>query len=238
PDRVQDRIALVQKVGAFLTANPSYEVADRDVTAAKATALYDATQAAQAPLQTAQAALVTASGVLNTAQAALVKAMRGVIKILDVTLSRTDARWHSFGLNIPATPTTPATPTGFRATVMGSEVLLECDAMPLATRYRFRRKIEGVDATYQLVAGSRTPMAMLEGVAGGLTMLFTAEAVNGGAQSVPSDPITVVTPSTAEAPIAKPAISEAELAPLAAISPNGNGNGDGNGNGSYAVSRL
>ncbi len=122
---------------------------------------------------------------------------------------------------------------------MGSEVLLECDAMPLATRYRYRRMIEGVDTTYQLVASSRTPMAMLEGVAGGLSMLFTAEAVNGGAQSVPSDPITVVTPSTAEAPVAKAAISEAELAPLAAISPNGssNGNGSTNGNGNGYGSR-
>ena len=104
---------------------------------------------------------------------------------------------------------------------MGSQLLLECDATPLATRYRFRRKIVGVDEKYKLVGSSLTPMTMLEGVAAGLTMDIIVQAVNGGSQSVASNPIAVVT--TADA-ASEP--SEDELAPLAGISPNGNGNGN------------
>jgi hypothetical protein len=239
PRRVQDRISLVQKVGTFLTDNPSYEVADRDMTAAKATELYTAIEAAQDSLQTKQAALKTASDALDATQAALVKAMQGLIKILSATLSPSDPRWQAFGLNIPATQSTPAAPTGLRATVMGSEILLECDAMPLATRYRFRRKITGVDDKYKLVASSTTPMAMLEGVGGGLTMEFIAQAVNGDSQSVASDPITVVTVVAAKPAGTQAAEPDAELAPLAAIAPNGNGSSHGNGNGiTPALSRI
>jgi hypothetical protein len=230
PRRLQDRIALVQSLAVFFTESPSYEVPDKDVTAAKATALYDAVQAAQSPLQTANVALKTAAGVLRTAQAALVSNMRFLIKILSGTLSRTDPRWQGFGLNIPGDNTTPDAPTGLRATVMGSDILLECDPTALATRYRFRRKIIGVDDDYQLVASSVTPMAMLQDVIGGFTMEIIVQAVNGGSQSRASDPIVVTIPAAA---VSEPQARPAEpLAELAAIAPNGNGNG----NGSYAGS--
>jgi hypothetical protein len=232
PRRLQDRIALVQQLAVFFTDNPTYEVPEKDVTAAKATELYDAVQGAQSPLQTANVALKTAEGVLRTAQGALVKNMQSLIKILSATLSRTDPRWQAFGLNIPGDNTTPDAPTGLRATVMGSDILLECDPTPLATRYRFRRKIIGIDNDYTLVASSATPMAMLHDVVGGFTMEFIVQAINGGSQSRPGDPIVVTIPAAAGSePQAKPA---EPLAELAAIAPNGNGNG----NGSYAGSRL
>lgn len=116
-----------------------------------------------------------------------------------------------------------------------AELLLECDATPLATRYRFRRKIVGVDDKYKLVASSLTPMVTLEGVASGLTMEFIVQAVNGGSQSVASDPIFVETTAAAAAKPA-PESSDDELAPLAAIGTNSNGNG--NGNGSLTASRI
>ncbi len=232
PRRLQDRVALVLKLSQFFTAQPSYEVPDKDVTAAKATALRQAVIDAQDPLQTSNVALKTAAGTLRTTQTALVGKMGFLIKILSGTLGRNDPRWGAFGLNIPAANTTPDAPTGLRATVMGSEILLECDATPLAARYRFRRQIIGVDDKYKLVASSITPMAMLESVMGGFTMEFIVQAVNGQSQSRPSQPIVVTIPaSVASEPQAKPA---EPLAELAAIAPNGNGNG----NGSYAGSRL
>jgi hypothetical protein len=227
PRRLQDRIALVQKLAVFFTENPSYEVPDKDVTAAEATALRDAVLAAQDPLQTANVALKAAAGVLQSTQTALVKNMRFLVKILSGTLGRNDPRWEGFGLNIPGTDTTPAAPTGLRVTLMESDILLECDATALATRYRFRRKIAGVDNSFKLVATSPAPMAMLEGVAAGLTMEFIVQAVNGPSQSVPSDSVTITTVVTSASAAAPKAISSEELAPLAAISPNGNGNGNG-----------
>ncbi len=110
-------------------------------------------------------------------------------------------------------------------------VLLECDATPLATRYRFRTRILDVENEFKLVASSLTPMAMLDGIAAGITLEIIVQAVNGNSQSVASTGILVTMPPVAAE---KPVASEAELAPLAAIAPNGNGNG----NGSLAVSRL
>ncbi len=230
PSRVADQIELAGKLGQFFTANPSMEVPDRDVTALQAGILVKAVEDAEDPLLVAEEALKAANTTLETTETTLVTKMGDVITILGVTLSRDDSRWERFGLNMPATPTTPAKPTGLHATPMDAQVLLECDAMPLATRYRFRRKVEGVDTKYKLVASSPTPMVTVDDVGAGLTSLYIVQAVNGPSQSVASDPITVVTPVTA--PAAKPAISEAELAPLAAIAPNGTSNGNGRSNGS------
>ncbi len=235
PTRLVDQIALAGKLGKFFTANPGMEVPDRNVTAVKAGELVDAVNEAEDPLLEARTALKAANTSLRTAQTGLVTKMSFLIKILSGTLSRDDARWERFGLNIPATQTTPAKPTGLQATVMGAQLLLECDAMPLATRYRFRRKIEGVDAKYNLVASSTTPMVTVDGVAAGLTSLYIVEAVNGPSQSVASDPITVVAPL---APEAKPANAKGEVTRRAAISPDVKSNGNGHGNGSQAVNRL
>lgn len=57
---------------------------------------------------------------------------------------------------------------------------------------------------------------------------------NGSAQGVASNPILVTMPAAAAAAEPETAMTDAELAPLAAIAPNGNGNGSG----SYAGSRL
>ena len=140
PKRLQAKIALALKLSQFFTANPSYEVASKDVTAAKATALRNAVVSAQGALQTKDVALTTASDALEAAQVALVKEMRMLIDILAGLLGKDDPRWEAFGLNRPGMDTTPAAPTGLRATVMGSQVLLENDSTPLATRYRYRRK--------------------------------------------------------------------------------------------------
>ena len=235
PRRLQDKIALSLKLAQFFTTSPQYEVSEKDVTAAKATELHDAIVAAQDPLQTANVALKTAEDALKAAQSALVAKMRFLIKILSGTLTKDDPRWQAFGLNIPATPSTPAAPTGLHATVMGANVLLECDPSALGKRYRFRGRIVGLETEYKLVATSRVPMALVKDAPSGVTVDYIVQAVNQGSQSKPSDPVSVTIPSAvAQEAAAKPAISEAELAPLTAIAPNSNGNG----NGSHAISRL
>lgn len=189
-----------------------------DVTAAKATELTDAAVAGQTAVSTAEQALKAASDARGPAKTNLLKLMSTVVANLDKKLEADDPRWLAFGLQLPSTDTTPAAPTGLRATQMGSELLLECDATPLATRYRFRRKIVGLDDKYKLVASSLTPMAALEGVASGLTMEIIVQAVNVNSQSVASNPILVETTAAAAA---KPAAetSSDELAPLAATAP-------------------
>lgn len=151
---------------------------------------------------------------------------------LNKKLAKDDPCWLAFGLELPSTQTTPAAPTGFRATVMGSEVLLECDATPYATRYRWRSKIVGLDSRPKLAASTRDPMATLEGVAAGLLLEIYEQAVNGPSQSVPSNPILVTMPANS---VAVPKSEEAKPE-AAAFLPEMAANG--NGNESHIVSRL
>jgi len=101
--------------------------------------------------------------------------------------------------------------------------------------------ILGVDTKYRLVFSGPEAMGLISGIQPAVTVQIVMQAVNGGSQSVASEPVLFTVPPVA-AVTTQPAISEAVLAPLAAISPNGNsnsnGNSNGNGNGSHAVSRL
>ncbi len=85
----------------------------------------------------------TAGEARPPAKAALLTLMSDLVSNLNRKLAKDDPRWLAFGLEMPSTDTTPAAPTGLRATVMGNQVLLECDETVYATRYRFRGKIGG-----------------------------------------------------------------------------------------------
>ncbi len=154
PRRLQDRITLAKKVNDFLAANPSREIPSQGITAAQGVLIRKAVIDAQTPLQQANMDLKTASTDLNTAQAALVKSIRYVIKILTGGLAKDDPAWEIFGLNMPATKATPGAPTGLQATVLGTQVMLQCDVTPLATRYRFphedRGRRDGLQAGQEL----------------------------------------------------------------------------------------
>lgn len=222
PKTITGRIALRESLETYFTENPSFERPDMEVTAAKATELTEAAVDGEDAVSTAEQAFKTAGEARVPAKTGLLDLMSTVVANLDKKLAKDDPRWLAFGLQLPFTPTTPAAPTGPRATIMGTQILLECDAMALATRYRFRTKIVGLDTRYKLAASGQQPMAVLEGVAAGLTLEIIAQAVNGPAQSVASNPILVTMPPAT----AKPeSAADAELAPLLAVGTNGNGNG-------------
>ncbi len=185
------------------------------------------------------AELKSALNVLRDAEETLVKTMRYLVKILSGALGKDDPCWEAFGLNIPVTPSTPWMSTNLNATVEGSQILAPCDRAERATRSRFRGRIVGIEAQYRLLASSLSPIAMLKGSQAGLTLEIVVQAVNGGSQSVASDPILVTMPamttlSATTKPGAAPVGAEEELAAFGATVPNGTSNG----NGSHALSRL
>ena len=96
----------------------------------------------------------------------------------------------------------------------------------------------GSGLPFELLARSTQPLGLTKPVEPGTTLEFMVQAVNGSAQSVPSDSILFTVPSD----VARTAsITVPEAAPLAVAEAgsNGNGNGKTNGNGSRAVaSRL
>jgi hypothetical protein len=233
PESTEGRIALGRSLAIYFTDHPSAERPDDDVTAAKAIELTDAAVAGQNGVATAKQTLRNADGARRPARKDLLYLMSTLVANLNKKLAPSDPRWLAFGLQMPSTPTTPAAPENVIAMLAeDSAIIVQCDPVALATRYRGRMLIVGVETKYQLVFSGPEPMGRITGVEPGVTVQIIMQAVNGSSQSMASDPVLFTMP-LAQADT-RPTALVAEMAPLAAIAPNGNGNG----NGSVAVSRI
>ena len=106
----------------------------------------------------------------------------------------------AFGLNMSATPATPGRPQS--VTVQADErgaLVVQSEAVPLATRYRWRMLLVGVQAEYVLAASSTGPVAVLREVAPGQAVQIVVQAVNEARQGVASEPVTFTVPLVAKA---------------------------------------
>lgn len=223
PDTIEGRIALGLSLVTYFTNNPTRERPDDDVTAAKATELTTAATTAQGTVLTAEQTLKTADETRKPLRSDLLNLMSTLITNLDKKLAPDDSRWLAFGLQMPSTPTTPGQPQNVTATLAeNGAIIVQCDPVPLATRYRGRMLIVGVETKYQLVFSGPEPMGSISDVQPGATVQIIVQAVNETSQGVASEPVLFTMPESAKAGAAA---ADAELAPLAAIAPNGNGNG-------------
>ena len=223
PDTIEGQIALGLSLVTYFTNNPGAERPDDDVTAAKATELTDAATAAQTAVATAEQTLRTADETRQPLRADLLMLMGTLIDNLKRKLAPDDPRWLAFGLRMPSTPTTPGQPQNVTATLAeDGTIIVQSDPEPLATRYRGRMLIVGVETQYRLVFSGTQPMGIIAGVQPGVTVQIVMQAVNENSQGVASEPVLFTMPAAAKPEAVQ---ADAGLAPLAAISPNGNGNG-------------
>jgi hypothetical protein len=228
PRSAEGRIALGRSLAIYFTDHPTAERPDDDVTAAKATELTDAALAGQNGVATAKQTLRNADGARRPARKDVLYLMSTLVSNLNKKLAANDPRWLAFGLQMPSTPTTPGAPVNVTAMLAeDGAIIVQCDPVPLATRYRGRMLIAGVETKYQLVFSGPEPMGRITGVQPGVTVQIIVQAVNGSSQSMPSDPVLFTMP-LAEAEARATALAE-EMAPLVAIAPNGNGSANGNG---------
>ena len=229
PARVEDRLSLVLALFAFFRTNPSYEVPSLNVTSAEATKKRDAALAAQSLLADQEVLLKTAGDTRAIAYEALVAGMRALISNLDRKLGPDDPRWLAFGLNQPGTNQTPGKPVNLAAHTDGSGVIIvTCDAVPLAMRYRWRMLLVGVQTEYVLAARSVDPMGMISDVMPGQRVRLIVQAVNGNLQGVASDPIEFTMPLAPEAKTPEATVPAFEQAVSSA---HGNGSANGHANG-------
>ena len=227
PSRIENQMGLALSLVGFFTANPTYQVAAMLVTAAQATALRNAALSAQQGVLQADLQQDEAGTGWTAAYDALVSLMRSIIKILEATITGDDPRWLAFGLNMPATNTTPGKPQGLTATVdERGAILVQCEAVPLAKRYRWRMLLMGVQTQYQLAAKSTEPVATISDVLPGQTVQLIVQAVNGALQSVASDPVVLTLP-LAKGHAAEPKAAAPAERTLVLTGANGNGNGNG-----------
>lgn len=198
PTKVEDRISLTLALANFFTANPGFEVPNMNQTAAYGTALRDAAISKQGDLAAASIKLNDQGTAWDTAYNTLRDGMRSLLRNLSDVLPANDPRWLAFGFDMPANPTTPGKPTNVTAHLDDTgAIIVQCDAQPLATRYRFRCLIVGVETSYRLAASSKEPIGSISDILPGQTVQIIVQAVNGSLQGVASDPIVFTIPPVA-----------------------------------------
>jgi hypothetical protein len=225
PVRIEEKLGLALSLKGFFTANPSYEVASMNVTAAEAGSLRDAAITAQQTFAAAQVTQKVKVATAGVAKRALMSMMRALLKILGASLAADDPRWQTFGFNMPAADTTPGQPQNVTASLTeNGDIMVDCDAVAFGLRYRFRMLRVGIDTEYTLAASSTQPLGIISNVLPGQTARIIVQAVNGSQQGVASEPIDFTVPLPAaqtiepKATFVAPKLEEV-------LAPNGSGNG-------------
>jgi hypothetical protein len=260
PTTIDGRLGLALRLITFFTGSPAYEVAALGVTAAAGTAARAAAVTTQQAVGTATSTVKQRQADRELAQLVLATQMRMLIKILTGLLGADDPRWKEFGLNIPSADTTPTQPQNvvvspdlqaapvskklsrrLQGIVTGasSQVLASCEAVPLATRYRFRMRVAGLGVPYTLITSTPVPLAVIT-VPQGVAVEIIVQAVNGGLQGLPSEPVIYTALTTAEkttAPktIATPAVRNGNGAVTTATNGISNGTNGTNGHPRHAT---
>lgn len=232
PTKIEDRISLVLALVDFFTANPGYEVANMNQTAAYGKMLRDAAVDKQGKLAEATINLNNVGTAWDGAYNTLRGGMRSLLRNLSDVLAKDDPRWLAFGFDMPSAETTPGQPLNVIVHLDETGTpIVQCDRVPLATRYRFRRMIVGVETDYVLAASSLEPIGSIKDVLPGQTVQIIVQAVNGRLQGVASDPIQFTIPVVSKDVVLKPAKTSAsrEVA-------NGSANGHANGSRQPALS--
>ena len=235
PDDLMSKIQLASSLEIYLTKNPSMQRPDMQVTADVAGDYAGTMASLQVEVTDAKEALRVSDLVRQPARATLEDLISTLLANLKKKLAPDDPRWVTFGFPIPTSQRTPAAPQNVVvSTDSAGPTIVSCPPVPLATRYRCRYLIVGVDTKYRLGFSGPNPMGMITSIAPGTTIHVIMQAVNGDAQSVASQPVVFTTPT---APVTSaPAVVQPDVMSFSAAVPASNGNG--NGNGKHAVSRL
>lgn len=209
PRTIAGLFGVVAAMGSYLTAHPTYAVPATGVTAVKADELNGQINGARMQWNAAKALAGEKMAARDTALAAMRTMMSGLVGILKMILGPLDPRWLQFGLNEPGADSTPGQPQNFTAMETPElTIMAQCDPTPLATRYRWRMKVVGVDTEFRLAASTPAPLAVISGVEPGQTVELFVQAVNGSAQGVPTDTVTVTLLAAPSAAPALPAPAE------------------------------
>ena len=128
---------------------------------------------------------------------------------------------------MPGASVTPGQPVNVTAQLDDTgAIVAQCAATALATRYRWRTRIAGVQAEYQLVARTTEPLAVIPEVMAGQTVEIIVQGVNGNNQGVASEPVFFTLPVAAKAAGYRNLAVSATEGPEAVESSNGHRNGN------------
>ena len=114
--RLRDsRFSLLGAMRDFLSGNPQFETSDVNhpelaLTAARASAIYEAISTARSALNQAEVDNSAALAIRDSAKVALRRRITGLREELGQLIAGDDPRWLAFGFNLPADPDAPEVP--------------------------------------------------------------------------------------------------------------------------------
>ncbi len=194
--------ALLERMRIYFGNHAAQENPDPkvNVTSARAGTIGSALSAAVEAVNAKEEDRDTRKSGRDTALTGLRQILSGLVSELGQRLGDNDARWRRFGLNKPGAPTVPAVPSDVTVnTNTPGELLIKCKASANATHYRFFTQRDGLDAEPVFAGNSDEPMFDITGLTPGLSLQVFVTAVNSGAESRFSKPVTAVVGGEQEA---------------------------------------
>lgn len=179
PTTLDERLSLLGSLKMFLTANPGSANAPLNVTAARATILFEELSDARNAINANLTLRAQKKLERETAVTALRVRMRGVIDELDSLLEDDDPKWYQFGLVPPGEEDAPEVVTNLILTAGPSPgmVLGDWPNSARAAYYRVYAKVVGVDDNFHLVASPSDSDCTLTGLPSGSTVQIYVVAV-------------------------------------------------------------
>lgn len=193
PRDADSMVPLMQSLTDYFTANPTLEVAQRNVTAAQAGLLYEALHKANSAVNAQEGAVKDLLTDRDDKFEAVRESLRALIDELSHLIEPLDGRWLAFGFNLPGADETPDAPTSLHAKVNGTGALLDWAVAPRADYYRVWKRVIGVDKE-PIAAGSPTDAGFhFDNLPANASVEIAVSAVNSGGESAQSEVVTIVT---------------------------------------------
>jgi hypothetical protein len=195
PGSQEERMNLCASLKDYFAAHPTQESAQFGVTAALAEGKFDGLSDARDDLDAKDSAITTKTQGLAGALKTLRRRVRGLITELETLLSDDDARWHEFGLSMPADPDTPERVKGLVLTAnMPGKVMVKWGRAPRASRYRVFTQVVTVDDDFVSNDTVHDTELMLEGLPSGKVLRVRIIAANEAGEAPASDVVELVIP--------------------------------------------
>ncbi|MSU63314.1 MAG: fibronectin type III domain-containing protein, partial [Pedosphaera sp.] len=131
-------VGLLDSLNTFFNSHEEWQDEAHGITAAQALSLRSGLVSASGAVVLGKQARAEAKVPRDAAFTAMRKRLSDLVSELKQRLTPDDPRWLAFGLNQPGASSTPEVPQNVTAISYGfGQILATCDAVPLATHYRF-----------------------------------------------------------------------------------------------------
>jgi hypothetical protein len=194
PDNMDQRFTLLNSLRLYFTANPASESADMEATAALCAAAHTALSNARQALNNAETAATTALQTRKDAMKSLRRnRIRGLIDELGTLMPEDDARYETFGLNVPANPTAPGAIASLTLTALGGgKVLARWDYATRMAGTRVQTRRVGIDDDFVTLATVEALEKVIEGQTPGQQLEVKVTPYNAAGDGPPAPVQSIV----------------------------------------------